>query len=221
MGGVLHHHIEIFVIGSPGAQHSSLGHPAAAQGLAAEGPVKHHQVGPQFPEGLAQAGQLTGDAGPGQLDVPVAFGPEDDHIPHGGADAGGVQNLPGDVAVIEDEGRGRGHQRPLLDIDAGLFRAGDQVLVLPVPADGGQGDGLAVSVDLPDDLVEDGGLPGVFAHADDRHRGIGRDQLAEGGFHDSAFSFSEARASNTAPMIPLETRNPRGVRDQRSPSCRT
>ena len=167
VGGVGHHLVHIHIVAGAGAEDDALRHGPGAQALAAQGAVDDGDIRPQVKELPGHGLELGGDGGPGQLDVSGAAGPDDDHLAQRRGDAGGHQDLLGDVPQPQHVPR-RGDEGALPDEDAGLFRAGDDVGGFAVPADGGQAQDT-LQPPLLQQPVEHGGLSGVFTHAHDGH----------------------------------------------------
>ena len=107
---------------------------------------------------------MGGDGGTCQLHVACTAGTHDDHLPQGGGNARGHQDLLCHVAQTQHILR-RGDEGTLGDVDAGLLRACHHIGGLSVTADGGKPQYPVVGVGQHP--VEHGGLAGVFAHAHD------------------------------------------------------
>ena len=167
VGSVGHHLVHIHVVAGAGAEDHALGHGTGAQALAAQSTVDDGDIRAQLKELAGHGFQLGGDGGACQLHMPGASGPDDDHLAQWCGDAGGHEDLLGDVAQPQHVLR-RGDQGALPDEDAGLFRTGDDIGGFAVAADGGQAQD-ARKPSLLQQPVEHGGLSGVFAHAHDGH----------------------------------------------------
>ena len=141
--------------------------PAPARDLRPAAPSMSTRWAPSSRNRFGQGGQLPGGGGPRQLDIPVGQGPEYRHRAQGGHHVGEIHHLQGGVAQGEHP-LGGGEQISPLDIQVGLLRARHQVGALAVPAHRGQAQALLPQ--LRHQAAHGGGLAGVLAQADHRHR---------------------------------------------------